>query len=215
MDKTALYSLSYGVYALGVLNGLKPTGCIVNTVVQVASTPTYISVSVNHDNFTCEMIKQRGWFTVSVLGEKAPPSLFTLLGFTSGRNTDKSEAFSLENSFPVAKEGTIAVLVARVKQTYDVGTHTMFVAEVEQAWKTWDDAAAMTYAYYHSVLRMQASKNAPTYIAPQEAPTLGEAARYVCQVCGWQYDGDVPFEDLSDDFVCPACGAPKSRFAKQ
>jgi Fe-Mn family superoxide dismutase len=47
--------------------------------------------------------------------------------------------------------------------------------------------------------------------------------RYVCVVCGWIYDpaeGDpeggiapgTPFEDLPDDWTCPACGVGKEHF---
>ncbi len=50
--------------------------------------------------------------------------------------------------------------------------------------------------------------------------------RYVCTVCGYVYDpavGDpdngiaagTKFEDLSDDWVCPVCGAPKEDFEKE
>ncbi len=55
----------------------------------------------------------------------------------------------------------------------------------------------------------------------KEESTLKE---YVCQQCGYIYDpakGDkktkipsgVAFEDLPDDYKCPLCGAPKSRFS--
>lgn len=48
--------------------------------------------------------------------------------------------------------------------------------------------------------------------------------KYVCEVCGWEYDeavgspdrGIAPgtkFEDLPDDFVCPLCGVGKDQFA--
>jgi rubredoxin len=48
--------------------------------------------------------------------------------------------------------------------------------------------------------------------------------KYVCDLCGYIYDpeeGDpdsgVPagtaFADLPEDWVCPACGAPKSEFS--
>ncbi|MEK7448068.1 MAG: rubredoxin [Planctomycetota bacterium] len=47
--------------------------------------------------------------------------------------------------------------------------------------------------------------------------------KYRCKLCGYIYDpakGDsdvgvkpgTPFEQLPDDWVCPACGAPKSEF---
>ena len=49
--------------------------------------------------------------------------------------------------------------------------------------------------------------------------------KYVCEVCGWEYDeavGDAEnniapgtkFEDLPDDFVCPLCGVGKDQFAE-
>lgn len=49
--------------------------------------------------------------------------------------------------------------------------------------------------------------------------------KYVCDVCGWEYDpavGDpdhdiapgTAFEDLPEDFVCPLCGVSKDQFSK-
>jgi rubredoxin len=50
--------------------------------------------------------------------------------------------------------------------------------------------------------------------------------KYRCTVCGYIYEpekGDAvggiaagtPFEELPDDWVCPVCGADKSKFAKE
>ncbi|MBQ0165396.1 MAG: rubredoxin [Bacteroidales bacterium] len=50
--------------------------------------------------------------------------------------------------------------------------------------------------------------------------------KYVCNLCGWEYDPEVgcpedgiapgtPFEDLPDDFVCPLCGAGKEEFSEE
>lgn len=50
--------------------------------------------------------------------------------------------------------------------------------------------------------------------------------QHICTVCGYVYDpeaGDpeneilagTPFEDVSDDWVCPVCGADKSQFEAQ
>ena len=39
--------------------------------------------------------------------------------------------------------------------------------------------------------------------------------KYRCTICGYIYDDEkekVKFEDLPDDWKCPACGAPKSLF---
>jgi rubredoxin-NAD+ reductase len=48
--------------------------------------------------------------------------------------------------------------------------------------------------------------------------------KYVCDVCGWEYDPEVgvpeagiepgtPFEDLPDDFECPLCSVGKDQFS--
>ena len=50
--------------------------------------------------------------------------------------------------------------------------------------------------------------------------------KYVCDVCGWEYDeakGDpengiapgTKFEDLPEDFVCPLCGVGKEDFSEK
>ncbi len=38
---------------------------------------------------------------------------------------------------------------------------------------------------------------------------------YVCNVCGYVYDGDVPFDQLPEDWVCPLCGVGKDEFTEQ
>lgn len=49
--------------------------------------------------------------------------------------------------------------------------------------------------------------------------------KYICDVCGWEYDeekGDgelsiapgTPFSELPDDFLCPLCGVGKDEFSK-
>ena len=39
--------------------------------------------------------------------------------------------------------------------------------------------------------------------------------KYVCSVCGYVYDGDVPFEELSDSYTCPVCGVSKDMFTAE
>ena len=48
--------------------------------------------------------------------------------------------------------------------------------------------------------------------------------KYVCDVCGWEYDPTVgveeaginpgtPWKDVPEDFVCPLCGVGKDEFS--
>ena len=85
MDQTVLYQLSYGLYAIGVMDGQNPTGCIVNTVFQITSDAPSIAVSINKNNYTMEVLKQNPQFGVSILSEDVPPEVIGNLGFSSGK----------------------------------------------------------------------------------------------------------------------------------
>ena len=40
--------------------------------------------------------------------------------------------------------------------------------------------------------------------------------KYVCDVCGWEYDEEeagVKWEDLPEDFACELCGVGKDQFS--
>ena len=52
-----------------------------------------------------------------------------------------------------------------------------------------------------------------------------EAMKYVCNICGYEYDEEVgdpdngiepgtKFEDLPEDWVCPLCGVGKEDFSE-
>ena len=66
MEMSALWKLSYGMYAIGTLDGERPTGCIVNTVIQITSDNPVIAISMNKNNYTHDCIKRTGRFSVSI-----------------------------------------------------------------------------------------------------------------------------------------------------
>ena len=65
MDKKALYNLTYGVFMLSTKVGDITNGCITNTCMQVANSPTRIAISVLNTNYTCELIKQSKVFALT------------------------------------------------------------------------------------------------------------------------------------------------------
>ena len=66
----ALFKISYGLYILTARTN-KFNGCIINTLSQVQSAPTRVSITVNKDNYTTKMIEETGVFNVSIINEKA------------------------------------------------------------------------------------------------------------------------------------------------
>ena len=51
MDSKAMYRITNGLYILSAREGEKDSGCVVNTVQQVTSSPNRISVAVNKQTF--------------------------------------------------------------------------------------------------------------------------------------------------------------------
>ncbi|MEG0708497.1 MAG: flavin reductase [Cellulosilyticaceae bacterium] len=208
MDNTALFTIPYGVYILGTeLNG-KKNACVINTLSQVTQEPVRVSVTVLKTNLTHDMIKQSNKFSVSVLGKHASLDTIARFGFQSGRTVDKLEGFSheidsLDN--PVITVDSIATMSSRVIESLDLGTHTLFIGEVIEARKL-DREEPMTYAYYRD---LKTGKVAGQNLEKDDEST------YQCSVCHYVYDGDMPFEELSDNYVCPLCNQPKSVFTKK
>ena len=88
MDNSAFFKLSYGLFVVTAHEEGKDNGCITNTVVQQTTTPNRISVTINKNNYTHDMIMRTGVFNVSVLSEEAKFDVFKNWGFQSGNDVD-------------------------------------------------------------------------------------------------------------------------------
>ena len=64
MNINAMFKISYGLYILTSRDKGKDNGCIINTFSQVTDTPNRVSVTVNKNNYTHDMIKNTGDFNV-------------------------------------------------------------------------------------------------------------------------------------------------------
>ena len=210
MNNSAFRALSYGVYILSTWDNGKPTGCTVNSVMQITSSPATIAVSVNKNNYTHDCILKSKKFAVSVLHEQSSPDIISVFGFSSGRDTDKFSKvdYAVKGMMPVVANSA-AYIVCDLEKTMETNTHTVFLGKVADA-DVLENKPPMTYAYYHNVVKGKTAKNAPTYIEEKT-----EKGKWVCSVCGYVYDGEVPFEELPDDFRCPVCKQPKSAFVKK
>ena len=213
MNKNAFRQLSYGVYVVSTWDKGRATGCTANSAMQITSDPATIAISINHDNYTNQCIQESGKFAISILGENSDPGIIGTFGFKSGRDHNKfDEVESLIKGYMPVVADACAYIVCDVIDKMETSTHTVFLGQVTDADVLKKDDA-MTYAYYHNVIKGKSPKNAPTYIA-EEQPVTSEA-KYVCGVCGYVYEGEVSFEELPEDYKCPVCKQPKSVFVKK
>lgn len=214
INKNAFRNMSYGVYVVSTLDGERPTGCVANSAMQITSEPATIAVSINHDNYTNACIEKTGKFAISILTEQSDPGLIGTFGFQSGKDVNKFDGVEA-----VVKEGFSVVadacsyLVCKVIDKMETATHTVFLGEVIAA-DVLKEEEPMTYAYYHKVVKGKSPKNAPTYIAEEEE-TVQKEEKWVCGICGYEYRGELPFDEVPEQFVCPVCKQPKSVFVKK
>lgn len=199
MNTNALFNLSYGLFVVTAKDFGKDNGCIINTVMQITDTPLRMSFTVNKSNLTHDFIMNTKNFNISVISEAASFELFKHFGFQSGRSTHKFENFS---DYKVSPNGLIyitagcnAYISGKVFDSVDLGTHTMFFADVTDSAVT-DSVPSATYAYYHQNIK-------PT-------PQKSEKSGYRCKICGYVYEG----EELPEDFICPLCKHSAADFEK-
>ncbi len=197
MDSKAFYKLSYGLFLLTARDKERDNGCIINTAIQAASDPKLMSICVINTNLTREMISATGKFNVSVLPETTPFEAFKLFGMNSGRDVDKfadCTELRTENGLRYAKIAN-AVFSCKVVDSKDLGSHTLFIGEIEDA-KVLSAEPSVTYAYYQSNIK------------PKPAPV--EKSGWRCKVCGYVYEG----AELPADFICPLCKHGAEDFEK-
>ena len=199
MDLSAMYKISYGLFVLSAKNSTKQNGCIVNTVMQVTSTPNRIVVAVNKNNFTHDMIVASKEFNVSMLSTSVPFEVFKHFGFQSGKDINKFDNFEhkiASNGIAYLDKNTSAYLSAKVVSITDLGTHSLFLADVTEAIKL-SDEDSVTYDYYQKNIKPK----------PVSKP---KKTVWRCKICGYEYEG----EELPSDFICPLCKHPASDFEK-
>ena len=197
MDSKALYNISYGVFILGTKNSKKINACITNTCIQVASSPIRIAISLLNSNFSCDMLKETKLFTLSVLDKRCKFEIIKRFGYQSGKNVDKFNDFEYKtdsNGLPYVESCSCSVLSCRVVSFEDLGTHTLFIAQIDDAFLT-SKEMPLTYADYQNELKPKTS------ISPTNS-TEKKIVGWRCKICGYEYKG----AQLPSDFVCPICG---------
>ena len=209
MDNKALFNITYGLYLLTAKDGDRDNGCIINTVTQVAESPVRIAVSVVNKNLTCEMIKNSGVLNVSAITSLANFELFKHFGMQSGRDVDKFAGYTnvkrSANGLYYLTDMANMYLSAKVVESHDLGTHTLFIAEVTDG-EVLSLYSTCTYGEYQREIKPAPAVKKPE---PEVIPEAkAEPKKWVCTVCGYVYEGD----EVPDDYLCPLCNHGKDVF---
>ena len=209
IESETFFKITYGLFVITSLvvhndcrqDAYVPSGCIINTVMQITDTPKQIAVAINKANFTHDIVKESGKFNLSVLTTDSDFDVFQRFGFQSSREINKFLGFEKycqisENGLLYITKDTSGFFSAEVVSAIDYGTHTLFIAQVTEA-KVLSAVPSLSYQYYLDHIK-------PKPIVPK--PTEGKKI-YVCKVCGYIEEN---YEELPEDYICPLCKHPKS-----
>ena len=204
LDNKAIFNISYGLFVLVAQQGGKDNACIINVAQQVTSDPLQLMICVNKANLTHDMVLRTLKFNLCPLSEEATMKPFQHFGFQSGKTVDKFAECETElrtdNGLRYLPKYINSVISCVVTKSIDLGTHTMFIARVMEA-RVLSDSPSITSAYYQQHITPTA--------APASLPASDKGTtRWVCDVCGYVYEGD----ELPADFICPWCKHPASDF---
>lgn len=146
----ALNKITYGLYVVSSINEGKYNGQCCNTVFQLTSKPLRVAVCLNKNNLTHEYVMNSGVFTISMLAADQSEAV-RRFGYRSGRTADKFAEVEFilgQNGCPILKQ-CLAYIEARIlpEKTVDVGTHTLFIADVT-AGRMVANQDALTYSLY-------------------------------------------------------------------
>jgi ferric-chelate reductase [NAD(P)H] len=165
IDFKVFRDFSYGLYIVTSKDRDRLNGQIVNTVIQVTSEPPRVAVIINKKNLTHEMISKSLVFAACIIDEAITMKFIGPFGFKSGRDVNKFESVQYKlgiTGSPMVLEYTLSALEARVINQIDLGSHTVFIADVVNT-EIFKEGNPLTYRYYHENLRGKTPPNAPSY----------------------------------------------------
>ena len=155
----------------------------------VCTNPPMVSISVRPSRYSYEIIEKTGEFVINLTNEKLAKAC-DYCGVVSGRDVDKFTTFNdikrSPNGLLYITKDTNSYMSAFVKQEIDLGTHTLFIAQLVAA-ETLSDIPTATYTYYQQNIKPKPEKT--------------EKRGWRCKICGFIYEGD----DLPADYICPVC----------
>ena len=156
----ALFQVTHGLYIVTARSGDRINGQCLDALMQVTNVPPRIAIGMGKRSLTHEMVMASGRFAVSVLDQENADSATVIrrFGFQSGRDVDKFSDFTSEDTpqgLPILPDA-VAVYECTVlpAMTVDLGTHTLFIASVDQA-GTREGGVPLTYNEYRRSIRKE------------------------------------------------------------
>ncbi len=217
MQPEALFTISNGLYVLSARDEKgRFVGSLIDAVSQVATDPDFLMISCMNGSYTKKVVEETGEFALSVLPQDINPLIVGIFGYQSSRNADKwAEAGGIEQKGAMYLSQALAKIRCLVTESLEYPSNTVFFAKIVDAFDS-RVGEPLTYKMYRDGLKDKVMAAFEKYKKQTNVNQKGENTmenkKWTCIVCGYVYDGEVPFEDLPEDWVCPLCGVGKDQF---
>ena len=117
MDVTALYKFSSGLYVVSAATDDDYGACVINTGLQLTSSPLQVQVVVNKENYTEGILEKSGHFALTLVSEKADMPYIGRFGFRTSRDFNKFDGVTVERTIlgdPYTPDNAVAMLACEI-----------------------------------------------------------------------------------------------------
>lgn len=151
MKKDEMLNISSGLYILSAKQGEEECCCIINSL-QLTPSSKRITLCLENNNCVFDKVINTGIFNITTLTIFAPKSLFEYFDYPNGKNSAKLSTNNVvnrsENGLIFHKcKYTNGYLSAKVFKTVDLGTQTMFFADITAS-ETFSNEPSLTYDFF-------------------------------------------------------------------
>lgn len=134
LRRRVLWSMPSGLYVVGSRAGERRNGMTLNWASQVSFDPKLLAISVEKEAFTHELISEGGVFALNLISreDRAIVRKFTKPVDVQGNTLNEFPFHDGRTGAPVL-DLAVAYIECEVRQSVDVGGHTLFIGEIVNA----------------------------------------------------------------------------------
>lgn len=136
LRRRVLWAMPYGLYVVGSRDGERRNGMTINWATQLGFDPKLVGISVEHEAFTHELIAAGQVFSLCLIDreDRAIVRKFTkpVEVDTAARTLNGIPYHDGRSGAPILGQA-VAYVDCRVRQTVDLGGHSLFIGEVVDA----------------------------------------------------------------------------------
>jgi flavin reductase (DIM6/NTAB) family NADH-FMN oxidoreductase RutF len=220
MNNQSLFQIPYGVFLVTTSFNDNLGGCVSNEFIQITDYPTNFVLSLNKNSHTADLITKSNKCIIGLISENCDINIIKHFFEHTGNIEDKFDikysnifTYKIVNDMPCLDKNILYNLICDVSETIDMDTNYIFILKLKDAIEISKFSKLMTNEIYkEKISKLDEFDNINK---EKSEPSKHARTSFICTMCTYIYDGDIPFEELPDDYKCPKCGKSKDYFIEK